>query len=419
MAVMTGPRAVGRVADQGGGDRRLQAVELVVDGLAGDAEDAACLVGGVDRGPDAADDRAHQVDDRGEQQGPGVLAFGGVLEELVQGPGVEGVLQGGPDHDADGAPGRTARRPRRGAWCCWIKPPRLLASAVHSRSRSSAASVPGVGRGNGPAVSPPETPDNSSTAASGPATPASPCDDAPGASAARCSCTRPHCWHAPSDAARARPADTTPPSAQSVLWQTTCCTRCATWPEPAIGPPGEPRGRCRRSHHSRTNASRNSASGSASCNWRCSRSRNVNVSSAWRNPRTLDHSRPRQVGQRRGDLLSAQDRSFNWPSGRNTRNADRARPARFRRLVPSEGRLRLLPGRSRGGGHAPRIPGLPPRRSTRRVAASASSQSASTWFQAGSRPAGPPGSCGTRPGRSPAGPAGPRALLLHQRDPGL
>ena len=65
------------------------------------------LVGGVDRGPDAADDGAHQVDDRGEQQGPGVLAFGGVLEELVQGPGVEGILQGGSDHDADrGFPGK-------------------------------------------------------------------------------------------------------------------------------------------------------------------------------------------------------------------------------------------------------------------------------------------------------------------------
>jgi hypothetical protein len=90
------------VADQGGGDRRLQAVQLVVDGLASDAEErGVLLVGGVDRGTDAADDGTHQVHDRGEQQGPSVLALGRVLEELVQGQWVEGVLQGGPDHDAD------------------------------------------------------------------------------------------------------------------------------------------------------------------------------------------------------------------------------------------------------------------------------------------------------------------------------
>ena len=50
-----------------------------------------------------ADDGAHQVHDRGEQQGAGVLPLGGLLEEGVDRLGGEGVLQGGTGHDGDGA----------------------------------------------------------------------------------------------------------------------------------------------------------------------------------------------------------------------------------------------------------------------------------------------------------------------------
>jgi hypothetical protein len=92
----------GGVADQGGGALRLQAVPLVGDGRAGQAGDRGVPLGsGRDRGPDAADDGAPQVHDRGEQQGPGVLAWGRRLEEWVPGLGVEGRLEGGWDHDAD------------------------------------------------------------------------------------------------------------------------------------------------------------------------------------------------------------------------------------------------------------------------------------------------------------------------------
>src|SRR3954466_15161218 len=44
-----------------------------------------------------------QTHDRGEQQGAGVLPLCDVLEQGVDGPGVQGVFQGGPGHDGDGA----------------------------------------------------------------------------------------------------------------------------------------------------------------------------------------------------------------------------------------------------------------------------------------------------------------------------
>src|SRR3954449_3235091 len=57
----------------------------------------------MDGGADVADDGAHQIHDGGEQQGAGVLPLRDVLEQGVDGPGVQGVLQGGPGHDGDGA----------------------------------------------------------------------------------------------------------------------------------------------------------------------------------------------------------------------------------------------------------------------------------------------------------------------------
>jgi hypothetical protein len=93
------------VADQLGGQAGFQSFERVVDGPRGDAEGLGLgPVGGVDGGLDLGDDRAHQVHDRGGQQGAGVLPLCGSLEEGVDRPGREGVLQGGTGHDGDGAP---------------------------------------------------------------------------------------------------------------------------------------------------------------------------------------------------------------------------------------------------------------------------------------------------------------------------
>ena len=90
--------------DQFRREARLGAVDLVVDGPERDADRLGVgLEGGVDGGADVADDGAHQVHDLGEQQRAGVLLLGDVLEQGVDGPGVEGVFQGGPGHDGDGA----------------------------------------------------------------------------------------------------------------------------------------------------------------------------------------------------------------------------------------------------------------------------------------------------------------------------
>ena len=84
----------------------------------------------------------------------------------------------------------------------------LLAGAS-PRSDSSAVSGPSAHRGNGRGASLRETPECSSTAASDPASPASGSDAAIGASATRCSCTPPHCWHAPLDLTPPPPAGRT------------------------------------------------------------------------------------------------------------------------------------------------------------------------------------------------------------------
>ena len=53
------------------------------------------LVGGVDGGPDAADDQAHQVHDRGEEEALGVLLLGDAFKQFIDPRGAEGIL-----HDA-------------------------------------------------------------------------------------------------------------------------------------------------------------------------------------------------------------------------------------------------------------------------------------------------------------------------------
>src|SRR5205814_4988825 len=90
------------VANQGGAGGRLDAINLVVNRLAGDAQGRGhLLVGGIDRGSDAADDQAHEIDDAGEEQSPGVLLLGVVFEQLVDGRRWQGVLQNGLDHDGN------------------------------------------------------------------------------------------------------------------------------------------------------------------------------------------------------------------------------------------------------------------------------------------------------------------------------
>ncbi len=92
------------MADHLGGQAGFHAFELVVDGTERDAQGVGLgPVGGVDGGLDLGDDGAHQVNERGEQQGPGVLPLCGLLEEGVDRLGGEGVLQGGTDHDSDRA----------------------------------------------------------------------------------------------------------------------------------------------------------------------------------------------------------------------------------------------------------------------------------------------------------------------------
>ena len=105
-----GPSAVHRLddrfqtfggrADQCRSDPRFDAVDLAVDGAERGVEDlGVCLVGSMDGGPDAADDQAHQVDDRGEEELSCILMFRNVFEQLIDDSGVEGVLQDGLCHD--------------------------------------------------------------------------------------------------------------------------------------------------------------------------------------------------------------------------------------------------------------------------------------------------------------------------------
>jgi hypothetical protein len=63
----------------------LGAVELVVDGVDRGADRLGSRLGGrVDRGPDAADHHAHQVDDRRGEELVGELLLCNVLKELIE-----------------------------------------------------------------------------------------------------------------------------------------------------------------------------------------------------------------------------------------------------------------------------------------------------------------------------------------------
>src|SRR5262249_5617930 len=93
----------GGVAHESTTDARFDPLELLIDGRqrGGDLAERG-QIGGADRRLDSADDQAHQIDERGEEQFPGVLGGSSLLEESVQFVGVEGTFHQGADHDGDG-----------------------------------------------------------------------------------------------------------------------------------------------------------------------------------------------------------------------------------------------------------------------------------------------------------------------------
>jgi hypothetical protein len=95
-------QAVGRQAHQRRPRGGLDAFELAIKGRERDADgDGLLLVSRVDGGPDPTDDEAHETDDRGEEELARILALRGLLEELIDEAGAEGVLHGGLGHDGD------------------------------------------------------------------------------------------------------------------------------------------------------------------------------------------------------------------------------------------------------------------------------------------------------------------------------
>src|SRR3954465_9305992 len=90
----------GRAADDRLGDRQLHAVELAVEGRErGHARELSPQEGGAGRGPVAAGDIEHDLDEVGQGQFAGILARGGLVEEFVQRRAVEDPVQCDAGHD--------------------------------------------------------------------------------------------------------------------------------------------------------------------------------------------------------------------------------------------------------------------------------------------------------------------------------
>ena len=93
-------------------------------------------------------------------------------------------------------------------------------------------------------------------------------------------------------------------------------------PAPTTGPARLPRGRCRRSHHSRTNASRSSVGDRQRLQLRV---QPVQEREALRGLQVVDRPDPRpdpaSAGRAAATRASAQARSLSRPSGRNTAKA--------------------------------------------------------------------------------------------------
>ena len=96
---------LGRGSHHGRRNRGFQTSDLVVKGgERGVNGDCVFLVGGVDGRTNATDDKAHQLDDRREEDLARVRFFGDVLEEVIENSRVESILEDGLSHDGDGIP---------------------------------------------------------------------------------------------------------------------------------------------------------------------------------------------------------------------------------------------------------------------------------------------------------------------------
>ena len=94
---------LGHRVNQRGRHGGLGAVELVVDGVnRGPDRLGPRLKGRMNRGADAADHHAHQVDDRGEEELVGELLLRDVLEEVIEDLGIQGVHHDPLSHDGQG-----------------------------------------------------------------------------------------------------------------------------------------------------------------------------------------------------------------------------------------------------------------------------------------------------------------------------
>src|SRR3954452_24257977 len=93
----------GIVPDEGAADSGLQPLQLLVKGRerGGDLAERG-EIGGADGGLGPADDRAHQLDDRGEEDLACELTVRILLEEAIDLGGVESMLQERAEHDRDG-----------------------------------------------------------------------------------------------------------------------------------------------------------------------------------------------------------------------------------------------------------------------------------------------------------------------------
>ncbi len=97
------PEPAGAVGDEAAADPRFDPLELLVDGGQADSDLAERVkVGGADRGMDASDDRAHQLDYGREEDLPSVPWGGGPLEEAIDLRGIDGAFQQGTEHDGNG-----------------------------------------------------------------------------------------------------------------------------------------------------------------------------------------------------------------------------------------------------------------------------------------------------------------------------
>lgn len=95
--------AVRRTIASGGG--QLHAIELAVEGRErGDEFEAASPVGGARRGAEPAGDIEHDLDEMGQGQLAGILAFGDFVKEFVEGCAVDDPVQGDSgDHRGRGS----------------------------------------------------------------------------------------------------------------------------------------------------------------------------------------------------------------------------------------------------------------------------------------------------------------------------